>query len=208
MTLISDARHFLSELSENNNRDWFKANKDRYDATLKGPALALLDQTSADLTRLTDLPVKTKLFRPQRDTRFSKDKTPYHLHLHMLWNLSPQAAQSPAFFLGISPDYISVGGGMMQFDKASLLDWRAAVDQQGDSWSALLDTMVQDGWDIREPDLKRVPAPFDKTHAHGDLLRRKGLSAWREIPDDNLHTQMQDAFAALWPLQQKLIALF
>ena len=70
--LIPEARAFLSELAQNNTRDWFNDNKPRYEQQLKTPALHLLDQVAAQVGD----GVTTKLFRPQRDIRFSKDKTP------------------------------------------------------------------------------------------------------------------------------------
>ena len=85
--LIPEAKIFLRELATNNSRDWFTANKTRYQTQLKAPALLLQEQLSANLTKITGDSVSAKLFRPQRDIRFSKDKTPYHCHLHMLWQI-------------------------------------------------------------------------------------------------------------------------
>lgn len=81
--LIPDARAFLTELSANNTRDWFTTRKSRYEADLKAPALALLEEGAQAIARITGQMPHTKLFRPHRDVRFSKDKTPYHTHLHL-----------------------------------------------------------------------------------------------------------------------------
>lgn len=85
--LITDARTFLGELAQNNTRDWFAVHKARYDGTLKAPALLLLDQVAHDLGPQTTQGLGVKLFRPYRNVRFSRDKTPYHTHLHMMWTL-------------------------------------------------------------------------------------------------------------------------
>lgn len=186
-TLIPQARSFLADLARNNDRNWFKAHKDHYDARLKTPALLLLDQVAHDLSKQFGSDVDTKLFRPQRDVRFSKDKTPYTTHLHMLWTRRRGGSQDMRYFFGISPDYVTVGAGLMAFDKSVLSQWRTAVDGVfGDEIKALTATVERHGGRLREPALKRVPAPYGKDHRNGDLLRRKGFSVWRDMdPGDH-----------------------
>jgi len=202
--LIPDARAFLTELASDNSRDWFGDQKPRYDATLKAPALLLLDQVAHDLGRKGDVTLTPKLFRPQRDVRFSKDKTPYHLHLHMMWSVGPKGPWQPALFFGIAPDYVKVGGGIMGFAKDALTTWRAAVDGPfGDAMHQVLDDLAAKGLTADAPELKRIPAPFDKTHPHGDLLRRKSLTLWRDLPAsqaDAPQAALSKVFAALQPL--------
>lgn len=98
-SLIPDARRFLGELFENNSRDWFAGQKSRYDADLKIPATLLLDQIAQDVGRATGATLTPKLFRAHRDVRFSKDKTPYHTHLHLLWATGPTRATPRRCFL-------------------------------------------------------------------------------------------------------------
>ncbi|SPJ27568.1 TIGR02453 family protein [Falsiruegeria mediterranea] len=177
--LIPEARAFLTDLSQNNSRDWFNDNKPRYEAQLKKPALHLLDQIAAQVGG----GVTTKLFRPQRDVRFSKDKTPYNTHLHMLW-MMPGKGTRPALFFGIGLDYVSVGGGIMGFDKTTLTDWRSSVDgPTGSELAGVINALVAQGFRLSEPELNRVPTPYDKEHPHGDLLRRKSLTLWNDLPD-------------------------
>lgn len=208
--LVPEARAFLRDLSDNNSRDWFRANKARYDTELKGPATHFLDTVAVDLHRLTGDPVTTKLFRPQRDVRFSKDKTPYHTHLHMLWTTDVQGRAPLGWFLGISPDYITCGAGLMSFDKDTLTHWRAAMnEQEGEKMQALVDGLLASGARIGMPELKRVPPPFDQTHPHGELLRRKGLVVWRdfseaEIEKDGLTQTVKAVFSGLKPVQDAL----
>lgn len=206
--LIPDARAFLSELAANNTRDWFTAQKTRYETGLKTPATHLLDQLAHDIGRETGRTLTPKLFRPHRDVRFSKDKTPYHTHLHMLWTLDTPGRQSPGFFFGISPDNVSLGGGVMGFDKPVLTDWRQAVDGAfADRLKARINHAAAHGFHPRDPELKRVPAPFDKDHPHGDLLRRKGLVLWRALDPSEYGTPLnalKTGFTQLSPVLEEL----
>ncbi|MGR3713111.1 MAG: TIGR02453 family protein [Shimia sp.] len=207
--LVPETRAFIYELAENNSRDWFLANKPRYEAELRMPAMALLDTIGADLERAIGAPPTPKLFRPQRDVRFSKDKTPYHLHLHMLWSTPPVS-----WFLGIGRDYVSVGGGVMGFDKDGLTDWRAAVDgPQGTEIADIIADLQTDGARLDDPDLKRVPAPYDKDHPQSDLLRRKSMTVWFDLSDMDiaqrgLVTATTSTFERLVPLQLALRDIF
>lgn len=181
---IPNTRAFLAKLSRDNTRDWFAEHKAQYDADLKAPAQLLLDQIAHDLGKQTGDNIDTKLFRPHRDLRFSKDKTPYTTHLHMLWTRRGGGHQDIGYFFGIASDYVSAGVGLMAFDKAVLTDWRAAIDGPfGDQISEAIAAAQNRGATLRDPDLKRVPAPYPPDHPHADLLRRKGLSLWQEIDE-------------------------
>jgi len=204
-TLISDSRTFLTTLADNNSKDWFAENKATYETNLKSPALALLDTVAASLEKQTGQVPSTKLFRPHRDVRFSKDKTPYHLHLHMLWSTPPTG-----YFFGIGRDYLSVGGGIMGLDKDKLTRWRAAVDSpEGAKIATALDDLQASGARIDMAELKRVPAPFDKDHPRAELLKRKSCTVWfdydeSDITKGGLVSQIETAFQKLQPLTQLL----
>ncbi len=199
--LIPEARAFLSDLATHNNRDWFLDHKSQYDSTLKTPATLLLDQIAFDMGRQMGRTLTPKLFRPHRDVRFSKDKTPYHTHLHMMWT---SGGTGPALFLGISPDYVRVGGGLMQFDKTTLPDWRTAVAGAfGMQVQSLLSDLTKHGLDPDAPELKRIPTPFAKDHPQGDLLRRKGLAVWADVAPSDWATPLavlNRSFGQITPL--------
>ena len=117
-------RNFMEELARNNDREWFRAQKARYDSEVKRPAERLLLSVTRWLESANGLPVRSKLFRPHRDVRFSQDKTPYYTHLHAAWSVP----DGRAWYFGLSPDYATAGCGVMAFDEAQLLRWRRAVD--------------------------------------------------------------------------------
>ncbi|MDF1855551.1 DUF2461 domain-containing protein [Pseudooceanicola sp.] len=180
---IPQARDFLIRLRADNSRDWFAAHQDEYDATIKAPAKRLLDEIAAPLAGITGAKVSKKLFRPQRDIRFSKDKTPYKDHCHMLWHAP--AGSEVGYYFGIAPDYVRIGAGIMGFNGSALDQWRGLVDSAtGAELAQLLDNLRAAGCDISKPDLKRVPAPYDKDHPRGDLLRRKSLTVWSDVAPD------------------------
>lgn len=207
--LVPEARAFLANLAQNNSREWFQANKEQYDAQLKRPALLLLDQIAADLGKMTGQQVSTKLFRPNRDVRFSKDKTPYHEHLHMLWTTQGVDRQPLGWFFGISPKYISIGAGQMAFEKKAITLWRTTIDgPHGRDFETLIQTLKANGFRIDPPELKRVPSPYAKDHPREALLRRKSLAVWqefRELPEPT-HA-LKTTFKALQPLAKLLYQL-
>ncbi|MFS4580252.1 DUF2461 domain-containing protein [Phaeobacter sp. C3_T13_0] len=201
--LIPDAQAFLAELAKNNSRDWFKTQKSRYDLQVRDPAQTLLSEV-ADYLRPHHPGIQGKLFRPQRDLRFSKNKTPYHTHVHMLWQLP--GLPGAGLFFGIEANRLRVGGGVMTLKGAALTRWRSAVAGQpftrdyptagldhvaghdaspdsgfADELAALTDILTLKRFMANAAELTRVPAPFGKTHPHADLLRRKSLTLWCDL---------------------------
>lgn len=200
--LLPDARAFLRDLEQNNNRAWFQANKTRYDSALKRPSEKLLIQIANWLGETRGTVPRTKLFRPHRDVRYTEDKTPYHAHLHMMWSLP----DGRAWMLGISTSYATAGAGMMVFEESQLNRWREAVASPR---GAELAAMVQAaGWRVDPPVLKRPPAPYPADHPQEDLLRHKSFVAWRDNLEDGLTSDpeatLKAIFADFWPLMDWL----
>jgi len=166
-SLIADTQGFLHKLRDNNTRDWFLAHKPEFDAKLRDPAKALIELMSPRLADMAGYPVSAKLFRQHRDIRFSKDKTPYKTHLHMMWEVQAGARQDPALFFGIDGDGVTVATGLMEFNKDVLADWRKMADLDGAYIASKIKVATDHGYAPWEPTLKRVPPPFDKDHAYG-----------------------------------------
>jgi len=208
-TLIKDAQSFLRTLTQNNTKDWWEDNKATYTEKLKTPALALLDALTPQLADVCGDPVKPKLFRPHRDVRFSKDKTPYKTYLHMLWTPQTGGRADPAYFFGINTDSVTIGTGMMGFDKDVLADWRKMVDLDGKRISGIVDDLKAQGFDHwGDPPLKRVPKPWDADHPHADLLRRKTCVMTRPLTEYGpLQDTLMDAFKTANPLTKMLTGI-
>lgn len=178
---------FLRDLENNNTRDWFNAHKDRYLAAWKAPAEALIEAMCFRLQVETDTPHDAKLFRIHRDVRFSKDKTPYSPHIHILFR---REGSKMGLFFGLQTDRLVLGAGMMGFDKGQLSAYRDAVSSpSGKLLQAELDLLLGQGGRMNSPDLARVPKPHDKDHKRGDLLRRKSLTIWRDFEDPSVVEQ-------------------
>lgn len=170
---------FLSDLSANNSRDWFSENKPRYEADLKAPAAAYMEAMKAEIDTRTGLAHATRLFRIHRDLRFSKDKTPYNTHVHISFVPRDAAGVAPAWMMGLSGSYFTLGCGAFAFDKPGLERFRETV--AGEDGVAIAQTctdLAAGGVRLSEPDLKRVPTPYDRDHPRADLLRHKGLAGW------------------------------
>lgn len=169
--LIPEARAFFAELQANNTKDWFDAHKARYTDRIRKPAEALGEVMAAELGRLTGRVLQPKVYRINRDVRFSKDKTPYNTHLHMLW--STGAEDRPGWFLAVSPAGVSLSTGVMAFTPGGLDRVRQVIADDPGPWRAAV--CVGDLADWGEPPLKRAPKPWDDSHPAADLLRRKSL---------------------------------
>ena len=87
------------------------------------------------------------------------------------------------------PATSTFGGGVMAFDKDQLTNWRTAVDSdKGTEIANLTQTLRAKGYAPDAPELKRVPAPFDKDHPRAELLRHKSFKLWRQMPEQDWAT--------------------
>jgi len=178
---------FLKDLADNNSRDWFEAHKTDYQSFVKKPADAFRPALQSGLEALSGHALSSKQFRLNRDLRFSKDKTPYNTHIRMaFWPtggaFEGRDAQPPSFFLSIESDHIRFGTGCMAFSKPVLSAYLRALETDGgDEIADLLTQLQNQGFDMSEPDLAKVPRGFPKDHAHAGLARHKGLSVWKAI---------------------------
>jgi uncharacterized protein (TIGR02453 family) len=162
----ADAFDFFEELAAENTKAWWTANKERYQASVRGPVDALLAEVADEFG-------PAKVFRPYRDTRFSKDKTPYKTNI----GATTRAADGSVFYLALMAEGMYVGGGYYRMAKDQIARYRVAVadDATGAELVDLLTTATRSGLEIGGEQLKRVPPGFDKDHPRGELLKHKGL---------------------------------
>jgi uncharacterized protein (TIGR02453 family) len=173
---------FLAELRENNDREWFAANKARYESQVLDPALAFIEDFGFRLPEISHHfradPRRTggSLFRIYRDTRFSKDKSPYKTNVAMHFrHARAKDAHAPGFYLHLEPGRVYAGAGIWMPDTQTANRIREAIVRDPDGWSAAVyDPPFTDRLTLGGDQLKRVPSGFDRDHEHADDLRRKG----------------------------------
>ncbi len=201
----AETLRFLAELKAQNTRDWFAANRARFEAHVAAPAQAFLTAFAAELTRQTGAPVSGKLYRLHRDIRFSRDKTPYNAHVHLGF---AEPERPFGWLVGLEPGRLSIGYGTLAFPAPLLDRWRDAVAGPGGAALAqILDALQAGGMRLDPPELKRVPAPLDPAHPQGALLRRKSLALWHDTlpPEDafgaDAPQRLADSLARVAPLR-------
>ena len=117
---------FMADLAANNDREWFAANKERYEAEVLEPALAFIEDFSYRLREISPNfvadPRRTggSLFRIYRDTRFAKDKTPFKTHTGMQFrHVAGKDVHAPGFYLHLDPAESFAGGGLWRPDPST-----------------------------------------------------------------------------------------
>ena len=167
----TDALAFFDELAADNTKVWWHANKGRYDAHVRGPMLLLADEVRAEFGPL-------HFFRPHRDTRFAKDKTPYKTHIGAV----TESEGGASYYVQIGADGLYVGAGYYVFARDQLERYRAAV--AGDEGVALAEAVAaahRAGYTIGGDALKTAPRGFAKDHPRIALLRHKGIYVGRQF---------------------------
>jgi uncharacterized protein (TIGR02453 family) len=172
---------FYEGLEADNSRTYWTRGRQAYDAFVRAPMQALLDELAGEFGA-------PKLFRPYRDVRFSNDKTPYKTHQGAVVN--PDGRGAGAWYVQLSADGLMVAGGCWRLESDQVARYRRAVadDVQGPRLRAEVDRLATAGWTIDGERLVRVPAGFDRDGDRADLLRHRSLHASRRWePADWLH---------------------
>jgi uncharacterized protein (TIGR02453 family) len=173
---------FLSDVKEHNDREWFAANKARYEAEVLEPALAFIEdfgyrlQEISPHMRADPRRVGGSLFRIYRDTRFAKDKTPFKTHTGMHFrHVAPKDVHAPGYYLHLGPGDVFAGGGIWRPDTRTRNRIRDAIAADPDGWREATQTSpFTDRLTLGGEQQKRVPPAFPADHEHADDLRRNG----------------------------------
>jgi uncharacterized protein (TIGR02453 family) len=170
------ALHFYEGLEADNSKAYWLDHKEEYERDVKGPMEALL----LDLTGEFGEP---RLFRPYRDTRFSRDKSPYKTAI---------AARVGHGYVQLSADGLRAGAGTYHMSSGQLERYRKAVvdDRTGPRLQSLVNSLHKKGFSVHAMEsLKTAPRGYPKEHARIELLRQKGLVVSRHWePASWLHT--------------------
>ena len=163
----AEAIEFYEGLEADNSKTYWQAHKSTYDESVRAPMVELLAELEPEFGA-------GKIFRPYRDVRFSADKTPYKTNIG--------ATLGGGGYVQLGADGLAAGCGIWHMEAESLQRYRAAVDDDatGEQLTRIVDELTGTGLEVisREA-LKSAPRGFDRDHPRADLLRRKGLAAWR-----------------------------
>ena len=177
------ALDFLRELEENNDREWFKANRERYDRDLMAPARQLAEK----LSHLGE----PHFFRPYRDTRF-RPGPPIKEQLGVALGYG----ETGGFYFELSLDGLLVGGGLHHPAPDQLDRFRAAIadGRRAGGFEKAVKNVESAGLRMIEPSLKRAPKGYSPDHPRIERLRMKELTAFRRHElGPWLHTAKCDA---------------
>lgn len=179
---------FLRDLEKNNNREWFEANKHRYEEFVREPALAYIEAMAPHLKKISPhfvaSPKKVggSLMRVYRDVRFSKDKTPYKINIGIQFrHAAGKDVHAPGFYLHIESKEVFVAGGIWHPDSATLNNVRLHMDENQTGWKKVSRQLFTKGYELHGDSLKKAPRGYDPEHPLIDDLKRKDFIAVQNL---------------------------
>jgi uncharacterized protein (TIGR02453 family) len=170
---------FLRELKDHNEREWFNANKGRYEQDVKEPALAFVEDVGYRLPQVAPhlTADRRSLFRIYRDTRFAKDKTPYKTHVGIYLRHERAAdADTAGLYLHLEPGHVFLGAGIWHPSSPALKRIRDALVARGDEWREAV-AAVGPEWKLADGEkLTRPPAGYSRDHPLIEVIKRKSFA--------------------------------
>ncbi len=176
-----DFLNFFKELAANNNKEWFDNNRSRYEQNVREPFKVFV-QSIIDILKKEDKKIaiepKDAIFRINRDIRFSKDKTPYKLHVGAI--ISPAGKKDkgyPGLYMELGPEHLRVYGGVYTLEKEELYDVREYIAQNSQTLNKLLKhkNFVSHFGELRGAKNKRLPKEFEEAAKQQPLIYNKSF---------------------------------
>ena len=165
------ALDFYDDLEADNSKVFWEAHREVYRTAVAEPMAALMDELADEFGR-------PKIFRPYRDVRFSKDKTPYKTHQGAFVPVGP----ATGYYVQIGAPGVLVAAGYYDASATRLASFRRAIDHDrfGRALERIVGRLGERGWSIDGDRLKTAPRGWDIGHPRIELLRFKTLSARRD----------------------------
>ena len=179
---------FLNRLKRNNNRDWFLAHREEYEACILQPALRFITDFAAPLAEITPYLVadprlsRGSLFRIYRDTRFSYDKRPYKTHVAMRFSHQGKDVHSPGFYLHLESGGCFAAAGLWHPEPTTLFKVRSAIVSRPEEWRAVRKLL---SWDDASK-LSRSPRGFPTNHEFVEDLKLRDLGTAVDFTDNQV----------------------
>lgn len=185
---------FLTDLNSNNNREWFKANQARFEESIRQPALDFITDFAEPLAKISphfvadSRTVGGSLFRIQRDTRFSKDKTPYKLNTGMQFRHEmAKDVHAPGFYVHLEPRNCFIGVGLWRPETKVAYQIRARIDDEQATWKKVSRAKAFTNlFELQGESLKRPPKGYDDEHPLIEDLKRKDFIASASIKQSDV----------------------
>ncbi|GJM09486.1 MAG: TIGR02453 family protein [Lysobacteraceae bacterium] len=181
---------FLDELKANNSREWFNNNKDRYEEHIKAPTLKFIKDFAGPLKKISNKYSAIakinggSMFRIYRDTRFSRDKTPYKTWIAARFN-HVEAAKTPApgFYMHLARGDVVMAAGIWHPPSPALGRIRQFIANNPQNWKSIVGSDTLKGFDFHGESLKRAPQGFDPEHELIDHIKRKDFALFRRYDE-------------------------
>ena len=206
---------FLKELRENNDREWFKANKDRYDA-LNKEYVEVVEKLIAGIStfdpEIAGLDAKSCVYRIYRDVRFSNDKTPYKTHFGAyMTGCGGRTSPYGGYYLHIEPGNALVSGGVWCPSPAMLKKLRQDIYNNMEEFTGILENKeFKDIYGELEGEvLKRMPDGFPKDYEYDYILKHKSFIVSSNKPEKFFYSkdwvdEVVENFRILYPFNKFL----
>jgi uncharacterized protein (TIGR02453 family) len=167
------ALDFYQDLEQNNTRAFWQAHKDVYEREVKAPFQALSDIVAEEVGPL-------RVFRPNRDVRFSKDKSPYKTRCYAV----AEGQGGEAYYVELSANGLVVASGYWMMANDQLDRYRRAVDEEksGTELERIMADLASRRLTNEAPALKTAPRGYPRDHPRAELLRHKSVAVMRRHP--------------------------
>jgi len=206
---------FFKELAKNNHKDWFHAQKKRYETSIKKPFERFVGDMISHIQKYdTELQIEPKdcILRINRDIRFSKDKSPYNLHYTAFISKGGRKDKSiPGMFLRFSPETIGIMGGCFGPSKEQLHKIRTSIHKNPSTFKKLIDNaeFVQKFGEIRGETMKRIPKEWIDACNQEPLIKNKqfyfvGEEAPTLLTNPLLIEEMMNYWKTMQPVNEYL----
>lgn len=187
-----DTLQFIADLKENNSREWFQANKERYDAA-QANVIAFAGELINELSKLNagvsaDVEPKKCVMRIYRDVRFSKDKTPYKTNM-AIGRLTKNKTVEIGYYLQIEPGKSFIAGGYWMPQGEHIKSIRQEIDYNAADLTGIVDSadFKKSFGEFRDQEkLKTLPKGYDADNENIELLKLKSFIAYRDLKDKEL----------------------
>jgi uncharacterized protein (TIGR02453 family) len=202
---------FLRSLKRNNDREWFRARKDQYEARVRGPMIAVVEQLAQDFRSLAPELIaspKHSLFRQYRDTRFSHNKKPLKTNAAAVFRTRDlPRPQGAGLYFEIAPGWVWIGGGMWRPEPPELVRIREHV---AETWPEIRNVTRAASFRRRFEELSgdamtRVPRGYRADHPAAQYLKHRQFYGGAEFPaslaySTEFYPTLTATFKALMPL--------